>query len=100
MANASIIVLLYMVVARPSHGALTMQVFAAPCQISLRRILAHPLARTYKNVSVDPIQLSSGIVSPQKRIEYNALFQNGNQKSVPNWDGLSAVIRPELGHNF
>ena len=56
-----------------------MQVFAAPCQISLRRILAHPLARTYKNVSVNPIQLSIGIVSPQKRIQNNALFQNGNR---------------------
>ena len=55
-----------------------MQVFAAPRRILLRRILAHPLARTYKNVSVVPIQLSSGIVSPQKRIQNNALFQNGN----------------------
>lgn len=56
-----------------------MQAVLAPRRILLRRILAHPLARTYKNVSVDPIQLSSGIVSPQKRIHNNALFQNGNR---------------------
>ena len=56
-----------------------MQAVLAPRRILLRRILAHPLARTYKNVSVNPIQLSSGIVSPQKRIQNNALFQNGNR---------------------
>lgn len=71
-----------------------MQVFAAPRRISLRRILAHPLARTYKNVSVNPIQLSSGIVSPQKRIQNNALFQNGNQESVPNRDKLRLLQMP------
>ena len=45
-----------------------------------------PIGSHIQNVSVDPIQLSSEIVSPQKRIEYNALFQNGNRE-----------LRPKLG---
>ena len=86
MANASIIVLCMRSSHDPAMNRSPCRCFSLRAGTGITSHSAHPRAPIgshIQNVSVDPIQLSSGIVSPQKRIHNNALFQNGNQRLWP-----------------